>query len=130
MMPPRLDHDDIDVRFSFHTAKGRPDVAERHDYIRRLCRELAHELLDQLPAGRDQALALTALEEVMMRGNRAIAIGFRDASTARPAPVGASRPVPRPPSAYGASRPDPRPTAYRGAVPKPRPAGDDQAASS
>lgn len=134
-----LTHDDIDIRFSFHTAAGRPDVGDRHDYVRRVCRELAHTLLDQLPEGRDKALALTALEEVMMRSNRAIAIGFREA----PAPPPVPRPVPRPPanppaSAYQASRP----TAYRGgsspahttrsapAVPKPRPAGDDKDSST
>lgn len=126
MNTPALTHADIDVRFGFHTAAGRPDVGERHDYLRYLCRELGHALVDQLPEGPDKRLAIENLEAVMMRGNRAIAIGFRDASAAPSAPppvlppTGATRPVPRPPSAYGASRPK----SYRGAeVPaSPRPA--------
>lgn len=143
MSAPRdeLTHDDIDIRFGFHTAAGRPDVGERHDYVRYLCRELAHALLDQLPAGPDKRLAIEALEDVMMRSNRAIALGFRE-PPAPPPPI--TRPVPRPPStppsAYQASRPQ----AYRGgdkpvhttrsaappAVPKPREAGDDKPRST
>lgn len=119
-----LTHADIDVRFGFHTAAGRPDVGERHDYIRYLCRELAHALVDQLPEGPDKRLAIENLEAVMMRGNRAIALGFRDrpaAPPAVPAPA-ASRPVPRPPTAYRATR---APARSDLAVPRPR-AGDDQ----
>lgn len=125
-----LTHEDIDIRFSFQSAAGRRDVAERHEYVREQFRAMAHELLDQLPDGPDKRMALEFLKDAMHRSNAAIAIGFRSTGPTRPAPVSEPRPVPRPPSAYNASRPDPRPAAYRGTVPKPRPAGDDQAASS
>lgn len=109
-----ITHEDIDERFSFHPTAGRPDVGARHDYVRWLFRQLAHELVDQLPAGRDQSLAITHLEDGMMRSNRALALYF-STTPAVPAPLRSQpiakdapaqpRPIPRPPSAYAAGRP-------------------------
>lgn len=43
------------------------------------CKEFAG-ILNQLPEGREKALAFTALEEVMMWGNAALARGYKDAA--------------------------------------------------
>ena len=62
---------DIDNRFSYHPPT--PEKVTTHEQIRTECRDLAHRLDDLLPAGRDKALALTKLEEVMYAANAAIA---------------------------------------------------------
>lgn len=66
-----MDVNDLENRFSFHPA----DTEERkqaHETVRADCLTLAG-LLDTLPAGREQALALTKLEEVTFWANAAIA---------------------------------------------------------
>jgi hypothetical protein len=63
---------DIDNRFRFHS----PNTEERrdaHEWVRGACGNLAFELDDRLPAGREKELALTKLEEVMFWANAAIA---------------------------------------------------------
>jgi len=63
---------EIDERFAYHPAT--PVTGPKHDDVRRLCRQLALELVDLTPASREQSLALTALQEAMMWSNAAIAI--------------------------------------------------------
>lgn len=62
---------DLGNRFNFHPAT---DVTgPKHDLVRRLLRESAQVLVEQVPAGRELALALTSLEEAMMWANAGIA---------------------------------------------------------
>lgn len=63
---------DLENRFRWHTPK---DLAtgEKHGIIRDKCFNLALIIIDTVPPGREQALALTHLEEVMMWGNAGIA---------------------------------------------------------
>ncbi|WP_081878217.1 Acb2/Tad1 domain-containing protein [Nocardia brasiliensis] len=63
---------DIDRRFAFHPA----DTVERqlaHTAVREQCKALAHQLDRDLPPGREKALALTNLEQVMFWANAGIA---------------------------------------------------------
>ena len=46
-----------------------------HEVTRKLVAQLGVQLHYVLPAGRDKSLAFTALEEVLMRANRALALG-------------------------------------------------------
>lgn len=64
--------EDIERRFSFHPASTQ-DTQNRHQQIRDMCKEVAHELNTQLTDGREKSLAMTHLEEVMMWSNAAIA---------------------------------------------------------
>lgn len=62
---------DLDKRFRFHPAT---DVTRpKHEAIRHACRDFAGYLNDMLPEGREKALVVTHLEEVMMWSNAAIA---------------------------------------------------------
>lgn len=71
--PPGDDVDlhDLTTRFNFHPAT--PDTGPKHDKARTLCRQLAAELNELLPEGREQSLAITNLEIVMFWANAAIA---------------------------------------------------------
>lgn len=63
---------DIDNRFDFHpatTAEKRGD----HTSVRNACKQLAHFLDANVPAGREKSLAITNLEQSMMWANAAIA---------------------------------------------------------
>ena len=63
---------DLAHRFNHHPPKSQ-SVAEGHGFIREECLALA-EILDRtLLVGREKALALTKLEEVMFWANAAIA---------------------------------------------------------
>lgn len=64
--------DDIANRFAFHAAATQ-EKRDAHTSIRQQCRQLADFLNEQLPEGREKALAITHLEEVMFWGNAAIA---------------------------------------------------------
>ena len=68
---PKTPPSDLKHRFAYH----QPDMArgERHAQVRNECYELAEWLNDLLPAGREKALAITHLEEVMFWANAAIA---------------------------------------------------------
>ncbi len=57
--------------FSFHPAT--PETGPKHDQVRQACMNLALYLVSLTPAGRDQSLMLTALEETMHWANAAIA---------------------------------------------------------
>lgn len=61
----------IDNDFKYHAPKaGQP---EKYEAIREEGRLLAHKLVKLTPAGREQALALTKLDEVVFWANAAIA---------------------------------------------------------
>ncbi len=64
-------HDEIDNRMAYHpvTEATKPVFEEnRADFI-----ALPHRVADRVPAGRHQALALSALQEALMWSNAAIA---------------------------------------------------------
>lgn len=63
---------DIEHRFAFHAA-ATEEKRDEHTSVRQNCRALADFLNDKLPEGREKALAITHLEEVMFWGNAAIA---------------------------------------------------------
>lgn len=58
-------------RFKFHPATE--VTGPLHDSVRNEFHEMAEFVLDVVPAGRHQSLALTALQEAMMWSNAAIA---------------------------------------------------------
>lgn len=62
----------IDKTFKYHSPKD--DQPERYERIRAKAKELAIVICEDTPPSREQSLALTALEEVSMRANQAIAI--------------------------------------------------------
>jgi hypothetical protein len=64
--------EDIAHRFAFHPAATQ-EKRDEHTSARQTCRRLADELNDRLPEGREKALAITKLEEVMFWANAAIA---------------------------------------------------------
>jgi len=64
--------DDITNRFAFHAATTE-EKRNEHTSVRENCRQLADFLNEKLPEGREKALAITHLEEVMFWGNAAIA---------------------------------------------------------
>lgn len=66
-----MDTAEIDKRFDHHAPGG--EAIALHSTVRSRCKSLAHVLNDLLPEGRQKSLAITALEEVCMRANAAIA---------------------------------------------------------
>jgi hypothetical protein len=52
--------------------------------VRAAARQWAISILSLTPPGREQALALTAAEESMMRANQAIALGHPDGIASNP----------------------------------------------
>ena len=63
--------DDIENRFAYH--KPNEKKVFLHQQIRDQVKTLAHYWDGNLPVGREQALALTKLEEAMFWANAAIA---------------------------------------------------------
>ncbi len=59
--------------FMHHPSHG--DQADRYAHNRQVCLDVAGEIRTTSPAGREQAMALTKLEEVMFWWNAAIARG-------------------------------------------------------
>lgn len=72
MTTPSL-HDRIENDFAFHPAAPGGTAAANHDRVRYLLRGIAHELTELVPAGREQSLMLTHLEEAMHWANAGIA---------------------------------------------------------
>lgn len=68
----QITHDQVADRFAFHPATTE-EKRDAHTSVRQHCAELAHYIVDNVPAGREQALALTNLEQVMHWANAAIA---------------------------------------------------------
>lgn len=58
--------------FRYHPPKD--DQAERYEAIRSAALTFASFLVQATPESREQSLAITALEEVVMRANQAIAV--------------------------------------------------------
>lgn len=65
-------YDDIAHRFAFHAATTVEKKME-HASVRVHCADLAHFIDENVPDGREKALAITKLEEVMFWANAAIA---------------------------------------------------------
>ncbi len=62
---------DLQKRFSYHAPKG--DQPDRYVLIRENAFVLAQILMERCPPSREQSLALTKLEEVVMWANASIA---------------------------------------------------------
>lgn len=67
-----MDVIDLIRRFDYHPPRDTA-TAEAHTIIRQDCRALAEQINGICPEGREKALAITHLEEVMMWANAAIA---------------------------------------------------------
>jgi hypothetical protein len=67
-----MQSEDIVHRFAFH-ASPTQEKRDEHTSVRQACRRLADELNERLPEGREKALAVTKLEEVMFWANAAVA---------------------------------------------------------
>lgn len=65
-------HVDLGNRLAHHPPATEA-IAELHAEVRARVGELAHWLLDNVPAGQHQSLALTAAQETMMWANAAVA---------------------------------------------------------
>lgn len=63
---------DIEHRFAFHAATT-DEKRDAHTSVRQRCRQLADELNVLLPEGREKAVVITKLEEVMFWANAALA---------------------------------------------------------
>ena len=64
-------HERIDNDFGYHKATA--ETGPMHDDVRSNIKFIAHWLVDHTPAGREQSLMLTALQEAQMWANAAIA---------------------------------------------------------
>lgn len=64
---------ELDNRFKYHAPKG--DQTTRYQDLRAAGLRLAEQIVHTVPLGRDQALALTKLEEAIMHANAGIARG-------------------------------------------------------
>lgn len=62
---------DLDNRFNYHPPT--PERAEKHETVRKLLRQVAGYLNENLPEGREKSLVVTHLEEAMFWANAAIA---------------------------------------------------------
>lgn len=63
--------EELDLRFTYHPPTS--DQPERFEAIRGAARELAVLLVRSSPSSREQSLAITNLEQVVMWANAAIA---------------------------------------------------------
>jgi len=66
------EHARVRNSFSFHAPFG--DQTMRYEEVRRLGRQFAETLFLLCPRSRELSLAITALEEVVMRANQSIAL--------------------------------------------------------
>ncbi len=66
--------DRIEKTFTYHSPKG--DQPERYVALRSKAKELATLVVSLVPPGREQALALTKLEETVMHANAGVARGL------------------------------------------------------
>ncbi len=69
---PHVTEADLDLRFDHHPPPN-PLTVALHEELREECKGLARQVVHLVPAGREQAMALSALELVMMHGNAGIA---------------------------------------------------------
>lgn len=73
-MEPELTQDqerELNKRFTYHPPQ--PSQPERYTKIRETAKEFAKLIMLATPASREQSLALTKLDEVVMHANSAIA---------------------------------------------------------
>ena len=63
---------ELDLRFTYHEAEQSAQVAAWED-IRARARSFAERILEWAPECREQSLAITKLEEVVMWANAAVA---------------------------------------------------------
>jgi hypothetical protein len=64
-------NEDLETRFTYHAPKeGQP---ETYKALRNKAKELAYDILNMTPPGREQSLALTKLEETVFWANAGIA---------------------------------------------------------
>ena len=61
---------DLENRFTYH--KPTDEKAAKFPIIRDMAKEFAYKIKELCPSGREQALALTKLEEVVMWANAGI----------------------------------------------------------
>lgn len=66
-----FDQKELNTRFTYHPPKG--DQQERYVKIRDQGKTLAEVISELTPSSREQALALTSLEQAIMWANAAIA---------------------------------------------------------
>jgi hypothetical protein len=67
-----VEHAEIEKRFRHHPPRSQQD-GQAHESAREAFRQLAHEMNETLPDGREKSLVLTALEEGLMWANAALA---------------------------------------------------------
>jgi hypothetical protein len=67
-----VDIKDLENRFRYHQATTK-EIQNKHELIRAHCLTLAEDINKLVPEGREKALAITKLEEVMMWANAGIA---------------------------------------------------------
>jgi hypothetical protein len=63
---------DLEDRFSYHPPRDSVET-EKYKRIREMAKDFAYQVLDLAPEGREQALALTKIEETVFWANAAIA---------------------------------------------------------
>lgn len=61
----------IESSFTYHTPKD--DQPQRYVLLREKAKELAYLIIESTPSSREQSVAITRLEEVIMWANKAIA---------------------------------------------------------
>lgn len=71
-MADLLNIEDLARRFTYH-APATPERAAAHATVRGVCAGLAAQIVDLCPEGRERALAVTKVEEVMFWANAALA---------------------------------------------------------
>lgn len=69
---PQLSQKELEKRFNYHPADTE-EKKQAHEQIRNMCLRYATDIKNLIPEGREQALALTHLEEVMFWANAGIA---------------------------------------------------------
>ena len=75
-----MDAAEIAKRFSHHPPRTSKHV-EQHEAIRTLLMDLAHDLNEILPDGREKSLAMTKLEETGFHAHSALARARADEPT-------------------------------------------------
>lgn len=70
-IPSKQTTDKIENNFTYHSPN--PEQAERYVLIRDLIKSLAYNIVNHTPESREQALAITNLEQAMFWANAAIA---------------------------------------------------------
>lgn len=84
--PQAISKKEIDNRFTYHPPT--PEQAALYEDIRSKAKSLATFLNRNVPDGRNKSLAITSLEDVVMRANAAVAQAVPDPETGElPAPV-------------------------------------------